>query len=163
MPPPRARILPQGFFKPTTPVDHLTPMGVAAAYLGELVTDELKAMAAEDSADAGKGGKGQSSAAGGGGGGRVGEEPTRIVVVAPQEGQVRRASRSGREVGGRRVEERFGLDPFVALSCAASCMCSRCLFRFRWLEGTCVCVCRPINYLQCTSCVCVCVFVCRRQ
>lgn len=73
----------QGFFKPTTPVDHLTPMGVAAAYLGELVTDELKAMAAEDR----KGGKG-----------RVGEEPTRIVVVAPQEGQVR--ENGGWEGGG---------------------------------------------------------------
>lgn len=63
-------------------------MGVAAAYLGELVTEELKAMAIEDRE--GKGG------AAGTGGGAVAkrlsqarpEEPTRIVVVAPQEGQV---------------------------------------------------------------------------
>lgn len=40
-------------------MDHLTPMGVAAAYLGEMVTEELKTVAAD-----------------------------RIVVVAPQEGQV---------------------------------------------------------------------------
>ena len=57
-------------------------MGVAAAYLGELVTDELKAMAAEDNASI-------SGAAGGAGRGAEGDEPTRIVVVAPQEGQVR--------------------------------------------------------------------------
>lgn len=70
-------------------------MGVAAAYLGELVTDELKAMAAEDLSQeesGGKGGKGPG-AGGGGRGGGVGEgpaAPTRIVVVAPQEGQVRK-------------------------------------------------------------------------
>lgn len=73
-------------------------MGVAAAYLGELVTDELKSMAAEDKSrlrlreEAGKGGnvRRAATAAGGGGSGRVREaEPTRIVVVAPQEGQVR--------------------------------------------------------------------------
>ncbi|CAM9248863.1 unnamed protein product [Ectocarpus fasciculatus] len=81
----------QGFFKPTTPVDHLTPMGVAAAYLGELVTEELKAMAIEDGE-----GKGGAFETGGAVAKRLSqarpEEPTRIVVVAPQEGQVGRAN-----------------------------------------------------------------------
>lgn len=56
-------------------MDHLTPMGVAAAYLGELVTEELKAHEA-------------SRPEGLGGGGRADEAPSKIVVVAPQEGQV---------------------------------------------------------------------------
>ena len=50
-------------------------MGVAAAYLGELVTEELKTHEASRPD---------------GGGGRSGREegPSKIVVVAPQEGQV---------------------------------------------------------------------------
>lgn len=52
-------------------MDHLTPMGVAAAYLGELVTEELKTHEASRAA-----------------GSRPDEAPSKIVVVAPQEGQV---------------------------------------------------------------------------
>lgn len=62
----------QGFFSPNTPVDHLTPMGVAAAYMAEMLTDDVKVMtsAAET--------------------GLVGSAVpfSKIVVVAPQEGQV---------------------------------------------------------------------------
>ena len=56
-------------------MDHLTPMGVAAAYLGELVTEELRTMGGdlEEMNDLSRGD----------------DVPTKIVVVAPQEGQVR--------------------------------------------------------------------------
>lgn len=54
-------------------------MGVAAAYLGELVTEELRTMGDDleeiDGLDRGD------------------DLPTKIVVVAPQEGQVRYNSR----------------------------------------------------------------------
>lgn len=71
----------------------MTPMGVAAAYLGEMVTEELKAMAAEDDLNAGGPTGRRSSGSGSGGRGGAREEPAavapKIVVVAPQEGQVR--------------------------------------------------------------------------
>ena len=54
-------------------MDHLTPMGVAAAYLGELVTEELKTHEASRAA-----------------GSRPDEAASKIVVVAPQEGHVSR-------------------------------------------------------------------------
>lgn len=60
-------------------------MGVAAAYLGELVTEELKVMAG------GGGGRGRANGNGGD------ADFAKIVVVAPQEGQVRGG---GAAVGG---------------------------------------------------------------